>query len=378
MDRIYAKAQLTIIAAAGSDPNYGLPGVGSRPRCSERHVRIGKTKLVQLMRPGVDFPTSPWWKRAWTYQEGILSRRKLVFTDHQVYYLCKQVHTAESLKIHADGGLRRKSASFLNRILFNEIMFTRHSTSYEGHISDISRRALSHPSDSLNVCLGILRATQTYHIWGVPITYFSWRHAGIAICWHHKIMAKRRHGFPSWSWVGWKGGVNLQNSIADSPMTTVLLGDAKDNWETVDDYSSSFRAFHLAGSSSAPKLLKITGSVLEANWLRDQWPDDIDVGNEDDRPRQRYLFFIREIRVLAVLYMDQEIGNGDQLYNVIAMGVRSGSDDCCITALLLKPYGKIYTRVGMMKLSCETSCRSTSGYHEFWKRGARIRTVVVG
>jgi hypothetical protein len=49
MDRIYAGAELTIIAAAGSDPSYGLPGVSSTPRSFEQlHVKIGQTTFVSL------------------------------------------------------------------------------------------------------------------------------------------------------------------------------------------------------------------------------------------------------------------------------------------------------------------------------------------
>jgi hypothetical protein len=122
MDEIYAKAQLTIIAAAGNDPSYGLPGVGSRSRSSERHVCIGKTKLVQLMRPGSDFPKSSWWKRAWTYQEGVLSQRKLVFTDHQVYYVCNRLSTAESLKIHSANAFRWAFAPLVDPVSFKEMI----------------------------------------------------------------------------------------------------------------------------------------------------------------------------------------------------------------------------------------------------------------
>jgi hypothetical protein len=49
MDRIYAGAELTIIAAAGSDPSYGLPGVSSTPRSFEQlQIEIGHTTYVSL------------------------------------------------------------------------------------------------------------------------------------------------------------------------------------------------------------------------------------------------------------------------------------------------------------------------------------------
>jgi hypothetical protein len=172
--------------------------------------------------------------------------------------------------------------------------------------------------------------------------------------------------------------VNLKHSIAESPLTTILLGDGQNNWQTLDDYVSSGRASMFAGRSDAPKLLKISGPLLGASSLSHQWPDEIDIGTEDDRPRQRYVVTIGGMRALSVLYMDQKVESADQLRNVIAMGVQSDRDDCCISALLLKAHNGIYTRIGMMKLSCESSCRSNLGYHAFWRQGTRVRTIIVG
>ncbi|CAN9392493.1 unnamed protein product [Alternaria alternata] len=40
MGRIYAEAELVIIAAAGSSSNYGLPGVGTKARKAQRRARL--------------------------------------------------------------------------------------------------------------------------------------------------------------------------------------------------------------------------------------------------------------------------------------------------------------------------------------------------
>jgi hypothetical protein len=125
------QAQLTIVAAAGKNPHYGLPGVGSRPRSLLRHMNIGNVKLVQILRPGLDFPKSPWWGRAWTYQEGVLSRRKLVFTDHQVFYVCDKTHAAESMNVHA--GI----VSLHDPIAFSEMALPTGRRGYESYLRDI-------------------------------------------------------------------------------------------------------------------------------------------------------------------------------------------------------------------------------------------------
>ncbi|KAF2034301.1 hypothetical protein EK21DRAFT_56658, partial [Setomelanomma holmii] len=183
LDLIYSKAQITIIAAAGTDSHYGLPGVGSRPRYLERHVRIGNTKIMQLMRPGSDFPKSPWWDRAWTYQEAVLSKRKLVFTDHQVFYVCNQMYAAESPSICTSNSTRTNSNPFAGPFSFSEMMLPHGSRSYVSYLRDISRRKLSHPSDAINTCLGILKATNTTHIWSAPIeTDFASQDHSMALC----------------------------------------------------------------------------------------------------------------------------------------------------------------------------------------------------
>ncbi|KAK0718731.1 heterokaryon incompatibility protein-domain-containing protein, partial [Apiosordaria backusii] len=83
MDRVYDSALPTIISAYGSikkesTPNSmscdGLPGY--RPYSIDRH-RCQSTAL-----------TSHWATRAWTFQEQLLSKRRLFFTNTQLYFQC--------------------------------------------------------------------------------------------------------------------------------------------------------------------------------------------------------------------------------------------------------------------------------------------------
>ncbi|ORX94759.1 heterokaryon incompatibility protein-domain-containing protein, partial [Clohesyomyces aquaticus] len=101
MDKIYAGAEVTIIAAAGSDPHYGLPGVSSTFRSPNQYeVRIGSKNymsLPPLSRVGPDSTRNLRWKRGWTYQEMLLSRRRLVFTPHQMYFQCVEGYDAEAV-----------------------------------------------------------------------------------------------------------------------------------------------------------------------------------------------------------------------------------------------------------------------------------------
>src|SRR5690242_1462165 len=95
MSSIYREAQLTIIAAAGSDPTHGLPGVESNLRDCRvgHHENIDSICLSALRLPSFtshkyvkDVLGSTWASRAWTYQEGMFSRRRLIFTERQVIF----------------------------------------------------------------------------------------------------------------------------------------------------------------------------------------------------------------------------------------------------------------------------------------------------
>lgn len=92
MDKVYRNAEITICAAAGEGPEHGLPGVGSIARVPQAHARIGNHTLISTMHDPIDVTSSTKWaSRGWTYQEVICSRRRLVFTDEQVFFECQQM-----------------------------------------------------------------------------------------------------------------------------------------------------------------------------------------------------------------------------------------------------------------------------------------------
>lgn len=89
MDLIYQLAEVVIIAAFGHDPTSGLPGVRKTPRVYQPRATIGSHVLASTMRrPGLVIASSTWTTRAWTYQEALLARRRLVFMEEQVYFEC--------------------------------------------------------------------------------------------------------------------------------------------------------------------------------------------------------------------------------------------------------------------------------------------------
>lgn len=83
MNAVYASAQVTIVAAAGEDSAFGLPVVSCALQQPCASVQ-GHSLAVVPREPAESIKGSVWWTRGWTFQEGVLSRRRLVFTDHEV------------------------------------------------------------------------------------------------------------------------------------------------------------------------------------------------------------------------------------------------------------------------------------------------------
>ena len=74
MDRIYSEAAVTIVNAAGESSSSGLPGVSRVTRRPYSSVAVQDQRLM-LFPNRADVESSKWSKRAWTFQEGLLSRR---------------------------------------------------------------------------------------------------------------------------------------------------------------------------------------------------------------------------------------------------------------------------------------------------------------
>lgn len=164
MDLIYNHAEVAIIAAAGHNPHYGLPGITPR-NVMQPSATIGSHFLVSsLMDPRIRIFSSAWNKRGWTYQEGLLSRRRLVFTLDQVYFECCGMYCCESLNFplsarHTQDKSRFR-ASFCNGVDLGAFPRQLGRTPWEvvPRIEEYSEKTLTNSSDLLNGISGILRA----------------------------------------------------------------------------------------------------------------------------------------------------------------------------------------------------------------------------
>lgn len=100
MDKVYSNAVITIIAAAGDDASYGLPGLSSVSRRVQPYAKTRGQLLASTMRSSQEIiGSSRWATRGWTYQEAALSKRRFVFTEEQVFYECKCMSCCEAISV---------------------------------------------------------------------------------------------------------------------------------------------------------------------------------------------------------------------------------------------------------------------------------------
>lgn len=106
MDRVHAGAYATIVASAGSDAAFGLPGV-SRSRTSEQLSATASNIALYSSLPPLQIApiTATWNKRGWTYQEAFLSRRCPFFTDIQIYFVCEGISSCEAVALNHTSSL---------------------------------------------------------------------------------------------------------------------------------------------------------------------------------------------------------------------------------------------------------------------------------
>ena len=160
MNFIYESAYLTIIAAAGEDAEAGLPGVTPDPRGTRQHL-----ESVDGMRLAVAMPTlkqqiaeSTWSSRAWTYQEGIMCQRYLIFTAQQAYWECRQVAFCEAIEEPVEEFPDMNELPSCALVLGSSFMEgAEFGKTYCKLASGYSTRQLTYESDGLRAVSGLLR-----------------------------------------------------------------------------------------------------------------------------------------------------------------------------------------------------------------------------
>ncbi|TPX18490.1 uncharacterized protein E0L32_011603 [Thyridium curvatum] len=209
MDQVYEVAWLTIVAAAGIDADSGLPGVDKAiPRTkAQMQIDINGLKIANMLDSHSDaINFSRWNSRGWTYQERLLSKRLLTFTESQVYYVCDQgCYGREDL--HPDDGTAMLTDFDARYSLDYEIQDL--FEAYGMSVAEYTKRNFTDPKDKIRALLGALnRLTGPFRgpfYFGIPSTLFD-----VGLLWTPVGTCTRDKTFPSWSWAGWVGPVRYQ------------------------------------------------------------------------------------------------------------------------------------------------------------------------
>lgn len=231
MHKIYEHAHLTIIAANGRDAHAGLPGINGQSRARQPQARIGSDLLVSSL-PWIsyDLQYTTWSSRGWTFQEGTLSRRRLIFTDKQVYFecqdqnACEAIHDPTAFDVHTINNTQSTSYESAGPT------FSRHfevgavgghasslglSENISRHVNMYVHRNLSYDTDILHAIMGVLTKYQdsgnVKFFWGMPCFLLdrgvNSKREFMRQMAHLRPKGtdgrRRRREFPSWSWLGW-------------------------------------------------------------------------------------------------------------------------------------------------------------------------------
>ena len=227
MGAIYRNSALTIVACAGSDPQYGLPGV-SQSRIQYPSIMIMHVGYMQVIPVTDDIKHSAWARRGWTYQEALLSQARLYFTDRQVYYedeesLNCEVNTLAGVKIPDD-------FDWGDSWIYSRTAWSNSPMDIYNCIRESSTRVLSFPSDAIDVLQGIFATFeekfQIRHVCGMAFMQSeksvepSLRQIQLlkgeiptmqySLLFRTNFESIRCGAFPSWSWAGWTGRKDWQ------------------------------------------------------------------------------------------------------------------------------------------------------------------------
>ncbi|KAM5356536.1 hypothetical protein ACJ41O_003182 [Fusarium nematophilum] len=173
MGEIYSNSKVTIIAAAGTGPDHGLPGIGPVHRKPIPQVRVGRYCLTAFTFPVDEVANSVWNSRGWTYQEAILSKRRLVFTPSHVVFECLGMHCNDALSVplrplHSESGFFDDLDELNFGKLFPSAADFQDSDTILDRINEYSIRNLTVQTDALDAITGVFA---TYRKAGRPVRF---------------------------------------------------------------------------------------------------------------------------------------------------------------------------------------------------------------
>jgi Heterokaryon incompatibility protein (HET) len=217
---IFGNAHFTICAADG-DAYTGLVAMDPNQVYHPEPKEIKPDLQFLVSRPSESIiQATDWNRRAWTFQERILSRRCLVFATKRIYFQCRLTNKMQDIGQVWCSDWRKSPLRTLKELETRPIRF------YMACIELYTGRQLSFAKDILNAFNGVSRLMEEYmgaqFFFGMPSSHFDF-----ALLWRPTFGKVRRRlppecelckvcdcrssrheqevdEFPSWSWSGWR------------------------------------------------------------------------------------------------------------------------------------------------------------------------------
>ncbi|KAL7896369.1 heterokaryon incompatibility domain-containing protein [Trichoderma sp. SZMC 28014] len=234
MDNVYRNAALVIVAAAGDDAHSGLCGIGHLQRREwQRRETVCGLPYMTAQPPLRDvLGRTIWNSRGWTFQEAILARRILFFTEEQVYWSCKCANWREDMAWETSHGI---SLSHPFDSYWESRAMNCRTAKYCQDVTAFTKREIKQQSDVIWAFMGILKLHSSRFpkgfIWGHPLERLD-----ATLIWygcfdsgHHRTAkyslsyngGMQSVQYPSWSWLSTDTQVTFGNPCGDGIISKV-------------------------------------------------------------------------------------------------------------------------------------------------------------
>lgn len=263
MDQIYLHAELTIVVAGGDNADCGIDGLapGSRSLVTNKATVYSEDTTFVMLLPELSraIAASTWNTRGWTYQEMLLSKRKLVFANDTVYFQCAgatwgedyvaehpdMVSCAPMQEIDLSYGWEEPNVRPSLQYTLNTHPGEAESSwfnEYVRTVTEYTSRELRFESDRVAafgaVLSNIAHTCNVVFVQGMPedmlLEALLWQPKSRPVRVSQTDPATALPLFPSWSWAGWTSAVEYDESTHDfksrgrsrpfAPMAFVELG----------------------------------------------------------------------------------------------------------------------------------------------------------
>lgn len=264
MATIYGAARLTIFSAPAVIVGRGsadspLPGLepGSRKEI-QRIERIQSLSLAVPLRMLIEaLAASEWNTRGWTFQEHVLSRRRLFFTSEQLFFECQRDVFSEDIIVESSKdtamypgkshGIGYGALHSIRNIKGQHSRYQAYAKTFMQMLEEYTRRQLTKAADIYNAIFAIITVfsrdiemtpldPNTAFLFGMPVSVLE-----DAMLWQPARNAparnrRREQGLvtPSWSWAGWDISVVYFDIVGFMYGAPGALRSLVEEWVIVD------------------------------------------------------------------------------------------------------------------------------------------------